>query len=56
MPEHGFFLTCMFSHKDKIVDSVLIREIKGQRKLELQYILHSNVWMSRSNQQKCSIK
>ena len=32
MPENGFSLTPIFPYKDRIVDSVLIREYTGQRK------------------------
>ena len=32
MQEHGFSLTRIFPYKDRIKDSVLIREYTGQRK------------------------
>ena len=41
MPGYGFSLTWLFPYKDRIVDSVLVREYAGQRKTVICYILHS---------------
>ena len=39
MLEYGFYLSRIFSYKDKIVDSVLIREKTGQRATIFLHIL-----------------
>ena len=41
MPECEFFLTCIFTYKDRIYDSVLIWENMGQTISEFWYILQS---------------
>lgn len=41
MPEYWFSRTRIFSNKDKIYDSVLIRENTGQRKPVFWHILRS---------------
>ena len=46
MPEYRFSLTCIFPYKDKIDDSVLIRNYTGQRKSIFWHILCSNVIIS----------
>ena len=46
MSEYGFFLTRMFPYKDRIFDSVLIREYTSQRKPILLHILR-NVEMNK---------
>ena len=42
MPEYGFSMTCIIPYKDRIFDSVLIREYTGQRKPVLWHILGSD--------------
>ena len=44
MPEYGFSLTRILPYKDRIVDSVLIREYTGQRKTVYWHILYSAYW------------
>ena len=43
MPKYGFSLTRIFSYKDRIVDSVLLRENAGQRKRVLWHISCSDM-------------
>ena len=43
MREYGFSLSRILPHKDKIVDSVLIRENTAQRKPVFSQILCNNV-------------
>ena len=42
MQESGFSLTRILSHKDRIVDSVLIRKYSGQEKPVFLHILCSD--------------
>lgn len=42
MSEYWFYLACFFLYKGKIVDSVLIRQTKGQRKSLIWHILHKD--------------
>ena len=44
MPENRFSLTPIFPYKDRIVDSVLIREYTSQRKPVFWHVLHSAYW------------
>ena len=42
MPEKRFSLTRVFPYKDKIFDSILIRENMGQRKPMFWYVFRSD--------------
>ena len=43
VPKYGIFLTFMFAYKDKIFNSLLIREYTYQRKLVFWHILRSRI-------------
>ena len=43
MPEHGFYLDRIFQYKNRIKDSVLIRENTGHRKPVFWHILRSEL-------------
>ena len=55
MPEHEFSLTRLFRYKDRIYDSVLIRENTSQRKPEFSHILGSIISESPVNSFKLKI-